>query len=698
MSRRALALRGILVAGALLIAPSLAHAQNYTCPTPPLGDSSNKCASTAFVARAVNAPALTQNHIFVGNASNVSADVPMSGDCTIVGSGQILCLSTNLVPFAPSATTDTTNASNISSGTLALGRLSLSTAFFYVGNGSSNPVGVGMSGDCTLASSGSVTCTKTNGAAFAPSATIDTTNAGNISSGTLPAGRLPTPTASTLGGVQSLTCSTSNWFRTLSTAGVFGCSQPSFSDLTGQVAAASQISGQVLIANGGSGQSTAAAARGTSGFNIDGATPTGDANYTILATDRMVFHTALTAARTDTLPAANAVNPGQIFVINDFRGVATASNTVTLQRAGADTINGVTSIIAVGAQYAAGIFWSDGVSRWTFFPAGSGGAGVTNVSTAGILTGGPITSTGTLNVNATITPQGRLTLVSGTPVMATSQAAQTNVLYTPYTGYLLPMYDGTNMVPIAVPEISQATTDTTQSPAAVANNSCYDLFVWNPASPKLSRGPLWTNTTTPSAGSALTLVNGIYLNSVSITNGPAASRGTWVGMMCSNGTATIDYIFGGVTAGGLAGSFQLWNAYNRVPVTTFVGDSTASWGYAVATTWRAANGSATMRVSFVARLPRDGVSAEYIAFGQAGSGATSAEGVGFNSTTAFCGTTAPGNSVTFENLVGKCSTIPAPGLNFFSAIEYNSNTTSSSWIGSNGGSFIQTGMHASVWQ
>jgi hypothetical protein len=54
----------------------------------------------------------------------------------------------------------------------------------------------------------------------------------------LGANGLPTPTASTLGGVQSVTCSTSNWFNTLSTGGVFGCSQPNFTDLTGSASVA----------------------------------------------------------------------------------------------------------------------------------------------------------------------------------------------------------------------------------------------------------------------------------------------------------------------------------------------------------------------------------------------------------------------------------------------------------------------------
>jgi hypothetical protein len=79
-------------------------------------------------------------------------------------------------------------------------------------------------------------------------------NATQLTSGTVPAARLPTPSASTLGGIQSLTCSANQWLNTISTLGVPSCAQPAFSNLSGSLAQA-QVptggsSGQVLSTNG----------------------------------------------------------------------------------------------------------------------------------------------------------------------------------------------------------------------------------------------------------------------------------------------------------------------------------------------------------------------------------------------------------------------------------------------------------------
>ncbi len=96
------------------------------------------------------------------NAANITSgtlpvaqSAALSGDCTkAAGSGTVLCTKTNGVAFAPSATTDATNASNITSGTLPVAQ------------------SAALTGDCAKAAgSGAVVCTRTNGAAFGTMAT-----------------------------------------------------------------------------------------------------------------------------------------------------------------------------------------------------------------------------------------------------------------------------------------------------------------------------------------------------------------------------------------------------------------------------------------------------------------------------------------------------------------------------------------------
>src|SRR5579885_3218197 len=120
---------------------------------------------------------LTRFHFFIGNASNVAADTALAGDCTYGALG-IICTSTGGTAFAPSATIDATNASNISSGTLAAARGGAGTVTGALKANGAGTVSQAACGDLTNA---------------APSCSTDTTNASNIATGTLGTGRLPSP-------------------------------------------------------------------------------------------------------------------------------------------------------------------------------------------------------------------------------------------------------------------------------------------------------------------------------------------------------------------------------------------------------------------------------------------------------------------------------------------------------------------------
>lgn len=73
---------------------------------------------------------------------------------------------------------------------------------------------------------------------LAASATTDATNAGNIGSGTLGAGRLPAPTSSTLGGVKSLASVSHQFLTQIGTDGSVSQAQPAASDVSGLAASA----------------------------------------------------------------------------------------------------------------------------------------------------------------------------------------------------------------------------------------------------------------------------------------------------------------------------------------------------------------------------------------------------------------------------------------------------------------------------
>lgn len=91
----------------------------------------------------------------------------------------------------------------------------------------------------------------------------------------------------------------------------------------------------------------------------------GDTNYTILAADRNVFtNAALTAARTWTLPAASSVQPHQEIFVFDRKLATSLTNTLTVTRAGSDTIDDILTSVTFPGVGLGMRFISDGVSKW----------------------------------------------------------------------------------------------------------------------------------------------------------------------------------------------------------------------------------------------------------------------------------------------------------------------------------------------
>lgn len=208
-------------------------------------------------------------------------------------------------------------------------------------------------------------------------------------------------------------------------------------------------------------------------------------------------------------------------------------------------------------------------------------------------------------------PGGRLTLTAGTPVTTGNVTGATTVYYVPYASSKVPLFDGTtwSLFDIGSSGLSQTTLDNTKSPAAVANNSVYDLFIWNDSGTvRLSRGPLWTSDTARGTGAGTTelqQVNGRWVNKVSITSGPAAQCGLYVGTIRSDGSAQIN---DSLT------KRHVWNTHHRVARTMRATDAASTWGYNTGTL-RQANANAANQLDYVQGLSEDPIKAHVSANG-----------------------------------------------------------------------------------
>lgn len=300
-------------------------------------------------------------------------------------------------------------------------------------------------------------------------------------------------------------------------------------------------------------------------------------------------------------------------------------------------------------------------------------------------------------------PEGRLSLVTATPVMTSEQAAKTTIYYGPYKGDLVPIYSGT-WKETTFTELSLALDSNSGHTGYHQSGKNFDLFVYDDSGTlRLVSGPAWTNDTT--RATALEYKNGILMNAASMTGRFGSSsgntvtvaqdRGTYVGTFRASADGTTTWEVGGTAAGGDAGNLFLWNCYNRVNVSIAVRDSTDSWTYGTAT-WRSLNNSTTHRVSFIRGLDEDSM------WGGVGitisppSGNNGAASIGLDSTSAVWSQA----SIATANASGATNAaaanaifggLPGLGFHYLQALEYSAAASSTFW-GDAGTSYFQEAM------
>lgn len=192
---------------------------------------------------------------------------------------------------------------------------------------------------------------------------------------------------------------------------------------------ATNVTGVVALANGGTAQTSAASARGPSGLNIDQRSTFSNSNYTVLSTDRYVAQVGtMSAPRVVTLPLASSVNAGQELHVVDESGTVSTTNIITVTSSGGDLIDGSATKL-IRSAYGQAELTSNGSNMW-YRPVtaiGAGGTGIGTLPTDGqILIGKSSTSDYSLT-SLTAGSGISITPGSGSITIANTAATQFNL-------------------------------------------------------------------------------------------------------------------------------------------------------------------------------------------------------------------------------------------------------------------------------
>ena len=350
--------------------------------------------------------------------------------------------------------------------------------------------------------------------------------------------------------------------------------------------------------------------------------------------------------------------------------------------AGGILLNGQTSgTITISAQTAAGTFNFN-------LPTTAGTAGLALLSGGG---GAAPMTWGALSSFVPL-PQGRLTLVTATPVLTSDQTAKTTLYYDCYNGgNQVPYYTGSAdaVDTIGSCEVSDVMVSAA-SAGQVVSGQVYDAWWVHGGANRIclamsaagGGGGGWasdtagSNTARGTGYSQLDTTSRPYVtnkNSIAHCFNAAndygsvnANQATYLGTIYATANGQTGMAFKPAAASGGNNSFLgVYNAYNRVPVYSMSQDSTGTWTYGT-NTWRSADGSASNRISWVDGLQQSAVLASYTDSAQS---ATIGWGSCLDATNCTPKAVSPTNGA--QNVPGVANEqyFPQMGLHFIQAVE-----------------------------
>lgn len=293
-------------------------------------------------------------------------------------------------------------------------------------------------------------------------------------------------------------------------------------------------------------------------------------------------------------------------------------------------------------------------------------------------------------------PQGRLTLATGTPVMTASVVNATTIYYDCYHGGSVPVFNGTYDIELSIGSCEISTALQAAGSGVVNAAGVFDVWAINDSGALAlcvatnGSGGGWASDTGGSntaRGTGYTMLNSTlrpYItNSNALPNcyngatdkGPIqANRATYLGTFYSVNPGQTSHQYGIIqnsVATAVPGLFGLWNAYNRVSVSTGLNTGVGNYAFNLGGVWRQVNAETGMQVQYVMGLNEDVVTGNHSQLGIANPGGACLFSIGVDSITAPStdASTAYSQVTVFSEIPSFYNGYPGAGLHTVTALE-----------------------------